>query len=164
MEGRLRNRTVVSPELRFLARMIDYGFFFFLLYWVAPEMIRWLWIVPLHFAAWIPIETVFLMMWGTTLGKWLVKTNVKKGHAKRIPFDCALRRSMAVWVRGIGLGITGINILCMANAYRHLQVRKVTGWDRDEGTQVMHHHVGRARVGCAVFLAVGGMGFYFFYV
>ena len=162
-EGRPRGDAAIYPYLRLVARMVDYGVFFFILYWFAPEIIRWLWIIPAHFAAWVPIETLLMSLVGTTLGKWLVHTEVRKGHAKRLPFSCALRRSMGVWVRGMGLGITIVNLLCMSNAYYQLKVKRITGWDRDEGTLVIHHRLGKVRLGCAIVLAIASMGFYLFY-
>jgi hypothetical protein len=154
--------TRVNPYVRLIARFFDYSIFFSLLCIIAPPftMPSFERLVPIEFFAWIPIETLLLATWGTTPGKWLLNTDVKWGHAKRMPFAPALRRSLSVWFRGLGMGIPFINILCMIIAYYRLRAFQVTSWDRDEGTFVVHHPLPPWRLYLVSALAAAGMIFY----
>lgn len=154
---------VVNPWVRFTARLFDYALFFFLVSLVAgraaqaPPFENW---IPLEFFAWVPIEALLLWTWGTTPGKWLLKTRLKKGLEKRLDFESALRRSFSVWVRGIGLGIPFINILCMLASYHRLRVLRTTSWDLQEKISVSHEAIPKWRFYFVFALAIIGMIYY----
>ena len=151
-EGKPPQGAAVHPFFRLVARAFDYLLFFLLLRtFTSEEFFAYMFrLVPIHFAIWIPVEAALMSLWGSTPGKWLMRIEVKKGHTKRLLFDCSIRRALLVWFRGIGAGIPVINILCILNAYHQLSVLRCTSWDRDLGTLVVHHHLPRWRLLCTV--------------
>jgi hypothetical protein len=155
-----------NPMLRLIARFFDYSLFFALLHLdSAPVSLPMLGrFIPIEFFVWIPIEVIFLSTWGTTPGKWLLCTEIKWGHAKRLPFRIALRRSFSVWFYGIGMGIPIINVLCMLNAYYRLRVLQTTSWDRQEGTFVIHHKLPKWRYYTVAAAVLVGMLYYSFWI
>jgi hypothetical protein len=156
-----RHASKSNPWLRFIARFFDYSWFFFLLSFfpktAAAPFGR---LIPLEFFAWIPVEAALLALWGSTPGKWLLNTELKKGYAPRLPFSGAFKRSFLVWFRGLGLGIPVINVICMLNAYYRLRLFETTSWDRDEGTCVIHRPCPKWRIYLAAALAASGMIYY----
>ena len=157
-------QSLANPWIRFIARFFDYSLFFFLLrffIWPFPAPLgRW---VPIEYFAWIPIEAFLLATWGTTPGKWLLKTEIRKGRFRRLPFSSALRRSFSVWFRGIGMGIVVLNILCMLNAFYRLKIFQITSWDRDDGIIVIHHPIAKWRFYLVLGLTFSGMLIYSFW-
>lgn len=153
-EGKPPRTAAVHPLFRLVARAIDYGLFFLLLqFFAAPSLFSSILMIPLHFALWIPVEAVLMALWGLTPGKWLMRIEVKKGHAKRLPFECALKRSFLVWFRGLGAGVPIINFFCGFYAYQRLISLRCSSWDRELGIVVIHHYLPRWRLWCSVSLA-----------
>lgn len=148
----------VNPWLRCLARGIDYAFISLLLVWTQ----RWLHIeryeswIPVPYFLWIPLEAFLLSTWGTTPGKWFLKTRLRQGRREKLDGMTALRRSFSVWFRGFGLGIFGLNFFCMLIAYQRLNLLKSTSWDRDDQIGVTHYPIGRWRIYVAAFIALVG--------
>src|SRR3990167_5861286 len=117
--------TQVNPWVRATARFFDYALFFVLL-GIAHRSFSWDFIpsdsyyakvIPINFLLWVPVEAILLCSLGTTPGRWLLRTTVRLRNDQKLDFHSALRRSFFVWVRGLGLGIPGINVLCMLFAY-----------------------------------------------
>src|SRR5579872_6613110 len=74
--------TRVNPPIRFLARFFDYALFLLLLLVIRtiagarfPETL-FEYLIPFEYFAWIPIETALLCTWGTTPGKFLLRTRI----------------------------------------------------------------------------------------
>lgn len=161
------NITHVNPWIRFLARFFDYSLFFLLL--LSTRKLfhgqlpfgKYEHFIPFEFFVWIPIETILLATWGTTPGKFFLRTKIKAGKKGKLDFITALRRSFAVWVRGMGLGIVGLNFFCMLIAFNKLKVFQKTTWDRDDHIKVTHYPIGRWRIYVAVFVAVVGILYYY---
>lgn len=150
-----------NPWVRLIGRFFDYSLFFFGIHFLM-KWVSWPYgnIIPIEFFAWIPIETILLSTIGTTPGKWLLKTELRKGSCRRLPFACALRRSFSVWFRGLGMGIPFVNALCMLSAFYRLRVFESTSWDRDEGIVVTHHPIGQWRLYLASGIMVIGLVYY----
>ena len=154
-EGKSQRTATVNPLFRLVARAIDYGLFFLLLQlFASPSVFSSLLLIPIHFALWIPVETVLMTVWGSTPGKWLMRIEVKKGHAKRLPLECSLKRAFLVWFRGLGGGIPVVNFFCVFYAYQRLMSLRCTSWDQELGTAVIHHYLPRWRLWCSVSLSV----------
>jgi len=148
-----------NPWLRFLARFFDYSLFFTFLHIISspislPVLGRFF---PIEFMAWVPIETLLLASWGTTLGKWLLRLELKKKIGNRLSFRMAFRRSFSVYLRGIGMGIPIINVLCMLNAFYRLRLFQSTVWDREEEISVIQHPLTKWRYYLAAGVVVAGM-------
>ena len=154
-----------NPLIRFLARFFDYSIFFTLLHIVSgpislPGFGR---IFPIEFLAWVPIETLLLATWGTTPGKWLLRTEIKRRFSNRLSFRSAFRRSFSVYFRGLGMGIPVINVLCMLNAFYRLRIFQTTTWDKEEGTFVIHQSLVKWRYYLAIAVVLAGMIIYSFW-
>jgi hypothetical protein len=154
-----------NPWIRFIARFFDYSLFFTFLHIVSspislPGIGRF---IPIEYLAWVPIESLLLMTWGTTPGKWLLQIELKKAYANRLSFSAAFRRSLSVYFRGIGMGIPIINVLCMLNAFYRLRIFKSTTWDQDAGTFILHRPLTKWRYYLATGGVLAGMIFYSFW-
>jgi hypothetical protein len=154
----------VNPWNRLIARFFDYSLFFALLN-VSLRPLGWPGLghlVPFEYFAWIPFEALLLTWWGTTPGKWLVGDSVRK-NAKKLPMKTALKRSLSVWFRGIGMGIPIVNIFCMLNAYYRLRLFQQTSWDLEDDISVQEHPVAKWRIYLAGAIAFAGMILYSFW-
>lgn len=134
----------VNPQIRFLARFFDYSLFLLVL-WGLKMLLQgsfpfglFEYMIPFEFFAWIPIEAFLLSTWGTTPGKFFLRTKLKQGRKEKLDFTTALKRSFAVWFRGLGMGIPVINVLCMLVASSRLRMLGQTSWDREENITVSH--------------------------
>lgn len=105
--------------------------------------------------AWLPVEAALLSTWGTTPGKWLLATEVRTEAGDVPGFLVALRRSLDVWVRGLGLGLGIISLFTCIAAYRRLKETRTTAWDATAQTVVRHHGIGAAQVALAALFIVG---------
>lgn len=161
------NTSHINPWIRCIARFLDYSLFFLLLL-----LLRKLFhgklpfgdyerLIPFEYFVWIPIEALLLSTWGTTPGKFFLRTKLKAGKKERLDFVMALRRSFSVWMRGLGMGIPVLNFFCPLIAYNKLKLFKITTWDRDDHIQVTHHPIGQWRIYLAVFVAVVGILYYY---
>ena len=159
--------TRANPWIRLIARFVDYSLFF-----QGLLILRKLFsghlpfgpfekLVPFEFFVWIPIEALLLYTWGTTPGKWFLKTHLQFGRRKRPEFIVALRRSVSVWFRGLGMGIPVLNAVCLLVAYNRLKFFQITSWDRDDHVHVYHDPLPRWRLIGASLFAIIGILFYF---
>ena len=159
--------STVNPWLRFLARFFDYSLFFLLMWGIRTlshghlPLGRFEHLVPFEYFVWIPIEAILLCTWGTTPGKFFLKTELRQGRKTRLDFFTALKRSFNVWFRGLGMGIPVINFFCLLIAYHRLRLFRQTSWDREENIIVTHHPIGRWRIVAAAIIAGGGLLFYY---
>jgi hypothetical protein len=141
------NISQVRPWIRFFARVIDISVFSSLLFTFLPETITSHGFIfsLLLFFLWIFVEAILLSTWGTTLGKWLLKTKVTKS-AKKLSFQEAIRRSFMVWWRGLAAGVPFIRLVTMFLACSILKEFKITSWDNDGGYTVSHKKIGIKRI------------------
>ncbi len=161
------NITHANPWIRCIARFFDYALFFLLL--LSSRKLfhgqlpfgRYEHWIPFEFFVWIPIEALLLTTWGTTPGKWLLKTKLKQGKRNKLDYQTALRRSFSVWLRGIGLGNTFIGFFCMAVAYNKLRLLQTTSWDRDDQITVTHYPLQKWRLYVAVLFTIVGILYYY---
>jgi hypothetical protein len=161
------NITHVNPWIRCLARFVDYSLFFLLLL-LSRKLFhgqlpfgKYEHLIPFEFFVWIPIEALLLSSWGTTPGKFFLKTKLKAGKRGKLDYMNALRRSFSVWFRGLGMGIPVLNFFCMLIAFNKLKLLRITSWDRDDHIVVTHYPIGRWRIYVAVFVAAAGILYYY---
>ncbi len=156
----------VNPWVRFLSRFVDYSLFCLTLL-ILKQFIpltsptSFAKLIPFEFFAWIPLETLFLFTWGKTPGKWFLKTDLRFKNKSRPEFIPALRRSMSVWWRGLGLGIPILNVLCLLVAYQRLKLTHTTSWDRDDHVHVAHRPIAPWRLTAAAIFASCSLIVYF---
>lgn len=149
----------VRPWVRYWARYIDIltaGFFFgILLAVLSPstvDTVSELLLSILGLFLWIFIESVLLSTLGTTLGKWLLRIRLRTIDGNKPNFLKALKRSFAVWFRGLGLGIPIISIFTLIGAYYRLTENGITSWDEEGGFSVTHQRISAFRVAIAVIM------------
>ena len=141
---------LVRPWVRLFARKIDLLLFGFL-YDVPVSMInqslsnKYVITCFLVTFLWVPVEALFLTFWGTTPGKWLLQTHLSD-LTGRFSFIKELRRSLDVWIWGMGVGFVWATWVGLLYGYLDLQNRGTTRWDRAEETCVTHRRIGLERV------------------
>jgi uncharacterized RDD family membrane protein YckC len=157
----------VNPPIRFLARFFDYSIFLLILLIIRYAFDQGIpdtffeYMIPFEYLAWIPIETALLCTWGSTPGKYLLRMQIKHGRKNRFDSVTALRRSFHVWLRGIGMGIPFVNVLCMLVASSKLRLMGMTTWDREDNITVSHYPVSKERViAASVITFLGFMAYY----
>ncbi len=142
----------VRPWVRFWARYFDYIVFSLVVGVVfsvvapsvldAPEIFLNMLIIFI----WVFVEASVLSTWGTTPGKWLLRTTLQDSAGNKLTFSRALNRSFSVWWRGIGIGFPIVSLITLIVAHVKLTKEGVTTWDRDGGFVVSHKKIGAIRV------------------
>lgn len=156
-----------NPWMRMVARFFDYAWFFLILWggrvWLHGTLPlgRFESFIPFEFFAWIPIEALFLALWGKTPGKFFLKIKLRHGRSSRLEFMIAIKRSFNVWLRGLGMMIPVINGFCLLVAYYRLKTFQTTTWDKEERIVLTSAPVGRWRIIAASFFTAAALLFYF---
>jgi len=153
---RKRESSAVHPWRRYFARIFDlYLFalvFFFALGLLAadwfsgpPSRSSDLLLSFVSVATYSIFETFCLFVFGGTLGKLLYGIRLAPKSGGRIGLRLALKRSVAVWVQGMGIGIPIIALVTFVLAYRTLRREGQTNWDRDLKFVVLHRKLSYLR-------------------
>ena len=150
------------PWLRFWARQIDLNIHFTFVAlmlkvtgFAPPDSV---YLMTTHIAiwtSWIFIETMLLLSFGTTPGKWILNIQLHHEDNKTLDLNTVLRRSASVWFRGIGMGIPLLNIFCGALSYSSLNTQGKTQWDRAQNLKISHGPISELRVAGAVLVLIG---------
>jgi len=144
----------LHPWRRYWARMLDLFLFFVaggvVLQRILPIVLPGLWTLDvrdprtlLAFAAWIPVETLCLVLFGTTPGKALY--GIRLSRPQGVTLRAALSRSAKVWFRGLGMAIPLVSIFTLVVAYERLARDGRTSWDADADWTVTHSTLGTGR-------------------
>ena len=151
----------VRPWVRFWARFCDIYLFVFtfgvVCGIVCPSVLE----LPDAFVGisimlmWVFVEAGFLSAWGTTPGKWLLKTKVKDLRGGNLSFSNALSRSFLVLFKGLGLGIPIVGLITLCVAHSNLKKQGWTSWDRENGSVVVHARISEIRTVVATLLILG---------
>src|SRR3990167_7263957 len=118
------------PWPRFFARAIDYTLLstiFILITQREAGFIDGLTIQALS----MPIEALLLALFGTTIGKWLLRIEIRDINNNKPLFLNALKRSFYVFVYGCGLDIPVINLFFLGSSHNQLIDYGATKWDKD---------------------------------
>jgi uncharacterized RDD family membrane protein YckC len=102
--------------------------------------------------SWIITETLILSFFSTTLGKWILNTNISDTEGKRIGVKSALVRSFNVCFRGCGLLIPPFILICPIISYFSLTKRNTTSWDNTQQTKVNHGDLSVFRIMGAILM------------
>lgn len=161
---------IYHPWRRFFARTVDlilfglpvFGVAAFLFGYFFPEnvdiVIRQLEnpIVAgvMVYVVWIPIESMFLSVAGTTPAKWVFGISVRTTSGSKLNYGDALKRTLLLWVQGEGFGIPIITLFTRLFAYRRLTKTGSTLWDEDVGSLVKHSEWGVVRAFFSVLVVV----------
>lgn len=153
----------VRPWVRYWARLTDYYLFALvsgvILAVIAPSVdIPELLLSVLIFFFWVFAEASLLSTWGTTPGKWLLRTKVRNSMGQKLTFSTALLRSFSVWWRGVGAGIPIVTFITLIISHGKLKKDGHTPWDREGGFSISHERIGIIRVTVTILLFIG-LGF-----
>jgi RDD family. len=94
---------------------------------------------------WVFVEPFCLSTFGTTPGKFLLKTRLIYNAPHALTYGQALKRSAKVWWRGLAVGFPLISLGTLIYAYRMLRANGRTTWDAEEGFRVSHGRIGTGR-------------------
>jgi uncharacterized RDD family membrane protein YckC len=153
-DGPVASAGTVRPWPRFWARIIDFYVFGAVITALIDYSNTGLLGSPtaqklgsiLALAVWMLIEARLLQGLGTTPGKLLMNVRVRRRDGRPASSHDALLRSLRLWWRGLGMGLPVVSLVTAAYAYRQLQARGETSWDRDGGWVVEHGAVGLLRI------------------
>ncbi|MEN6634159.1 MAG: protein kinase, partial [Candidatus Polarisedimenticolia bacterium] len=108
------------------------------------------------------LDALFLACFGGTIGRWFFDLRVRAADGRKPPFGKAVKRTLLLWVRGMGLSLPVVNIAAMAIAYTRLRSNGVASWDRDSGLLTIGRRLGAGRIvgalviGCFLLLLIFG--------
>lgn len=151
----------VRPWVRYWARSIDYMLFSFIFVIIAvlffPSVLRISEVARnmLALFIWVFVEASLLSSWGTTPGKWLLRTSIRDAVGQKPTFSNALSRSFGVWWRGMGAGFPIATLITLIVSHGKLTKDGITHWDREGGIVVSHKKIGLLRIILAILLFVG---------
>lgn len=133
----------IRPWVRFGARKIDLCIYASVcaLIWDTigpPVNTKFVVTCILYAFLWVPVEALSLSTWGTTPGKWLLRTTLRDSTGNKLKFSAALSRSLYVWAWGLGIGFPYATLVAEMFAYLELQNKGMTRWDREGGFQIAH--------------------------
>jgi uncharacterized RDD family membrane protein YckC len=100
---------------------------------------------------WIPVEAILVALFAATPGKWLFALTVRRQDGSRLSFGQAVRRSLLVFVYGLGAGF--LAPLTQLWAFWRLANDGDTTWDR-ECSSVVAWHRNYLRVGVGAVVLV----------
>lgn len=154
----------VRPWVRFWARYVDYTIFSIIFAltttFIMPEIIN----IPqavfglFILFSWIFVEAFFISRYTATPGKWLCKITVRNSNGKKLSYNQALKRSLDVWFRGLGLGLPFISIITQIIAYTRLKSKGITSWDKKGQILVTHKQIGGLKTFFVVFILAAYAG------
>jgi len=158
-QDHLESARQIRPWVRLWARYIDLclaGLVCGLIWEMIGPPVNTKYVVTemLYAFLWVPIEAILLSTWGTTPGKWLLRTTLRDSTGNKLKFSAALSRSLYVWAWGLGIGFAYATWVAGLFAYLDLQNKGVTRWDREGGFRISHGEIGMHR-GIAMFVLIG---------
>jgi len=103
---------------------------------------------------WIPFESLFLYLIGTTPAKWLFGIYVKKNRSENLSYTQALMRTFQVFVSGEGFAIPLITLFTRMAAYRRLTRTNTTSWDSDIGSIVLYEEWHEVKVVASFIISI----------
>lgn len=132
------------PFSRYLARILDYSLFYGL--FILPlffaqlfdhDMIHALCLLAIPLL-WIPFETLFTSILGTTPGKALFGIHVRDSNEKKLSLWASFKRALLIWVKGLGFNIPVINIILSMIQAVKIHSNGKTSIDESLGTHIYH--------------------------
>jgi len=142
----------VRPWVRYFARIIDNLAFAFVLgifggiFFPGTLPKSDLILGPIVLFVWIFFEPFCLIIFGTTFGKWLLRIKLRTIDDKKLSLPIALKRSFAVWLKGLAIGAPLICLFTLTSAYSDLTRKGITSWDNEYGLKVTYSKIGFIRI------------------
>ena len=85
----------------------------------------------------IPGNALLIGLTGSSIGKFAFGVRVLRDGAPMGVWR-ALRRELAVWLRGLGLGIPIITLITLVVSMNRLQANRIASWDKAQNLTVLH--------------------------
>lgn len=148
-DSEIIDRGNIRPWVRYWARTIDMYLLITLIFTLqkiffpTKELNLNIVLVGMYLL-WMLIEAQLLATWGTTPGKWLLKTKVRDANYEKLTMKTALFRGFFVWV--FGMGLTIFTHIAEIIAYFNLQNSGITLWDKYFKCNVIHEEFGTERI------------------
>lgn len=99
----------------------------------------------LALAAYAVFESFCLWAFGGSFGKLVYGITLAPETGGQFTIGVAIKRSLAVWVRGMGIGIPIVTLFTLITAYNTLKKEGRASWDRDFNCLVRHKDLSVAR-------------------
>ena len=159
--------SAVRPFTRAWARYLDVSFAFslFLLALVGLRQIGWasagstgfIQYVPIFLTLWHLLEAYLVSRYGTTPGKALTGIRITDAEGNNLSFRPALRRSLGVYVLGVGCYIGLIFAVAGGFGYYLLMKNRRSFWDVSAESYVEHEpfHIRHILLPVAIFILIG---------
>lgn len=154
-----------APWSRFLARALD-TLVAGIVLWVIPAVVREatalstapqafgiVQLLVLNFLTpmmVMPLQALTLGLTGVTAGKWLFGVRITRTDGRALGIIVALKRELAVFFHGMGLGIPLVAQLAQLRSYTTLVREGQAGWDTHQEWVVTHRPAGVAASICFV--------------
>lgn len=151
----------VRPWVRYWARNFDYVVFSLIVGFILNVIVPSVLDLPENIIGilvvfiWVFVESSLLSSWGTTPGKWLLRTTLRDSAGQKLTFSSAFNRSFSVWWRGVGIGFPIVILITSIVAHGKLTKEGVTTWDREGGFVVSHKKIGALRVIVTILFFIG---------
>src|SRR5258707_351026 len=128
----MKNPTGARPFVRFVARWFDYVLVLAILDVCGMDKLHFHPYLKSIVAAvvWIPVEAFLLGKWGTSPGKWILRTTVDPLEGPRPQWWKALDRSFTVFTFGLACFIPFVSWVAGVASLKDLQETGTTRWDR----------------------------------
>lgn len=140
----------IRPWVRYWARYIDM-YFFLMLIMILQKLLFPTQQLDIYIVAygiyfiWMLLEAQLMATWGTTPGKWLLKTKVLDKDNNKLTLKTALIRGFLVWSLGMAMATIFSNV-AEAFAYVSLKKNGITMWDKYCNCNVTHEKFGPERI------------------
>ena len=92
------------------------------------------------------LDAICLFCFGETIGRWLFELRVCTAEGRKPPFGKAVKRTLLLWARGMGLSLPVVNVVATAIAYAKLCANGVASWDRDAGLLTIGRKLSGGRI------------------
>jgi len=173
-----KNIPAPRPWIRLWARSIDYFLWAAIIYFpmvkaysagaIASNEYSLMKLYPLLIAfTWALVEPIVLVVFGTTIGKALLRvrlTRQSNDDLSKVDLSPLFRRSISVWLKGVGIGYLVATLITGLVSYRNLKSHGETSWNRDYGFTVTHGKVGYVGGSVATIISLVGMIFVLFWI
>lgn len=160
---------VVSPWLRFTARILDMMIFLPLFAWLlillpGASGVADLFFIFMVLGMSVVGEAVCLSLWGATPGKMLLSIKVRQVGGEKLTFPQAFWRTLMAWFLGTGFFFSwALSLAFLWASYRVFKERNTTLWDSLYGYRVECVSPGPWRKAAATGM-MSGMGTFLFFI
>lgn len=107
---------------------------------------------------WVLLDGTYMTLFGTTIGKKIMKIKITTTEGSKISKFVAFKRSRLVWFRGMGLGIGIVQLIMNIISYKNLKSDGITSWDRELSLEVSYEKIGIIRYLICPFFLIFTMG------